>query len=148
MSDATSAAGATEPLVELSFPARADRLKLARASVLAAARMCGFDEQAAQDIVLAVNEACQNVIVHAYKGRDDGRIELSILRERDGVVFRVRDFAPPVDPATIRPRDLDDVMPGGLGTHFIREIMDAADFSPLAAGGNLLEMKKRTGDPT
>ena len=134
-----------ETLLELRFPARADRLKLVRGGVRAAARMCGFNDATAQSIVLAVDEACQNVIVHGYKGRADGEIVLGIFRRRDGILLRLRDFAPPVDPATIKPRALDDIRPGKLGSHFMYEIMDSVEFRPSPDGtGNLLEMIRRT----
>ena len=133
-----------ETLLELRFPARADRLKLVRGGVRAAARMCGFNDATAQSIVLAVDEACQNVIVHGYKGRADGEIVLGVFRRRDGILLRLRDFAPPVDPATIKPRALDDIRPGQLGSHFIYEIMDSVEFRPSPDGtGNLLEMIRR-----
>ncbi len=134
-----------ETLLELRFPARADRLKLVRGGVRAAARMCGFNDATAQSIVLAVDEACQNVIVHGYKGRPDGEIVLGVFRHRDGILVRLRDFAPPVDPAKIKPRALDDIRPGKLGSHFIHEIMDSVVFRPSPDGtGNLLEMIRRT----
>ncbi len=137
------------PLLEMRFPAQSDRLKLVRASVMAASRMCGFQEQEAKDIVLAVNEACQNVIVHGYRGRPDGVILLAIYQHDCGILLRLRDFAPPVDPAKVKPRDLCNVVPGGLGTHFIREIMDCARFVPVTeGGGNLFEMTKRSEQPT
>lgn len=133
-----------EALLELRFPARADRLKLVRGGVRAAARMCGFNDATAQSIVLAVDEACQNVIVHGYKGRADGEIVLGVFRRRDGILLRLRDFAPPVDPATIKPRALDDIRPGKLGSHFMYEIMDSVEFRPSPDGtGNLLEMIRR-----
>ncbi len=133
-----------ETLLELRFPARADRLKLVRGSVRAAARMCGFNDATAQSIVLAVDEACQNIIVHGYKGRADGEIILGVFRCRDGILVRLRDFAPPVDPTKIKPRALDDIKPGKLGSHFIREVMDSAEFRPSPDGtGNLLEMIRR-----
>ncbi len=133
-----------ETLLELRFPARADRLKLVRGGVRAAARMCGFNDATAQSIVLAVDEACQNVIVHGYKGRADGEIVLGVFRHRDGILVRLRDFAPPVDPTKIKPRALDDIRPGKLGSHFIHEIMDSVAFRPVPDGtGNLLEMIKR-----
>ena len=51
-----------------------------------------------------------------------------------------------VDVDAIRPRDLDDIRPGGLGVYFIREIMDSAVFLPRENGdGNVLEMTKRIG---
>jgi sigma-B regulation protein RsbU (phosphoserine phosphatase) len=133
-----------ETLLELRFPARADRLKLVRGGVRAAARMCGFNDATAQSIVLAVDEACQNVIVHGYEGRADGEIVLGMFRRRDGILVRLRDFAPPVDPAKIKPRALDDIRPGKLGSHFIHEIMDSVEFRPSPDGtGNLLELIKR-----
>jgi hypothetical protein len=46
--------GAEERLLDLRFPARADRMALVRPSVRRAARLCGFDEDAIEDIVLAV----------------------------------------------------------------------------------------------
>lgn len=141
--------GAEERLLDLRFPASADRMALVRPSVRRAARLCGFDEAAIQDIVLAVGEACQNVILHAYAGVKKGDIVLGLLRDRDGIVVRVTDFAPPVDPETIKPRDLDDIRPGGLGTHFLREIMDTADFLPAPDGaGNVLQMTKKARLPT
>jgi sigma-B regulation protein RsbU (phosphoserine phosphatase) len=136
---------APEALLELRVPARADRLKLLRPGVQAAARMCDFDEEEVEDIVLAVGEACQNVILHAYNGDADGDIVVEIFQRDDGILVRLRDFAPPIDPTSVRPRDLDDLRPGGLGTHFIREIMDSAEFREIADGsGNVLEMVKRT----
>jgi sigma-B regulation protein RsbU (phosphoserine phosphatase) len=133
-----------ELLSEQRFAARLDVLKTVRASVLAAARLCGFGETDARDIVLAVDEACKNIIVHAYRDSEEGEIVLAVFRCQAGMVLQLRDFAPPVDPAGIKPRDLADVKPGKLGTHFIRSIMDSAEFQPLADGqGNLLRLVKR-----
>lgn len=141
---ATQAQTHTELLLELRFPAQPDRLKLARGSIRGAARMCGFNDTAAQNIVLAVDEACQNIIVHGYKGRADGEIVLSLTRKENGIQVRLVDSAPLVDPATITPRALNDIRPGQLGSHFIREIMDTAEYRPRPDGaGNLLEMFKR-----
>ncbi len=133
-----------ESLLEVRILAIPDRLKLVRGSIRAAARMCGFSDTTAQSIVLAVDEACQNIIVHGYKRREDGEITLSVFRCRDGILVRLRDSAPLIDPATIKPRALNDIRPGRLGSHFIHEIMDSAVFRPGPDGkGNLLEMIKR-----
>ena len=137
-----------EALIEARFAACVDRLKLIRGSVHAAARMCGFGEKIAQNIVLAVDEACQNIIVHGYEGRGDGDIVLGLFRDADGLLVHVRDFAPPVDPSQIKPRDLTDLRPGKLGSHFMHEIMDSVTFHPANGGGNLLEMRKRRDDPS
>ena len=44
--------------------------------------------------------------------------------------FRIGDFCTPEDLPNIKPRDLSDVRPGGLGTHFIGEIMDRVGYEP------------------
>jgi sigma-B regulation protein RsbU (phosphoserine phosphatase) len=125
-------------LLEFRIPARSDQLGKMRAAVRECVEASGCSENPTADIVLAVDEACQNVIRHAYKGDPEGVIELIIRREG------VFDSAPEIDPSKVKPRDLDDIRPGGLGTHFIQKVMDRADFLPRPRGnGNLLRMVKR-----
>lgn len=131
-------------IVEIRFPARPDRMTLVRSTVRNAASHCGLDPTSTQELVLAVGEACQNVMQHGYTDLETGDILLTISRAEDGVVVRIADFAPAVDPQKIKPRDLSDVRPGGLGVHFIEELMDSAVFRPNPDGvGNVLEMTKR-----
>jgi sigma-B regulation protein RsbU (phosphoserine phosphatase) len=133
-----------QPLLELRFPARADRMAPLRASLRGLARHCDFDAASTEDIVLAVGEVCQNIIQHGYPDTAAGDIVITILRDSADLTFRVSDDAPPFDPARVHPRALDDVRPGGLGTHFIRELMDSVEFRPAADGvGNVLEMTKK-----
>ncbi|RAU21703.1 serine/threonine protein phosphatase [Paramagnetospirillum kuznetsovii] len=125
------------------YSARAETLAQIRADVTRTARELGCHDDLVQDVVLAVDEACQNVIRHAYMG-GDGDVVVQVERDEDLLVIRLMDFAPPVEVAKIRPRALDDVRPGGLGTHLMRSIMDQVDFLPPPAGiGNLLQMVKR-----
>ena len=132
-----------ESLVELRFPARANRMVMVRDVVRSAARFCGFDEQVTQDIVLAVGEACQNVILHAYDGRGDGPILLDILESPDRMILRVTDFGPAIAPTVVQPRNLQELRPGGLGTYFIQTLMDSTDFGRSPTGvGNVLQMSK------
>ena len=133
-----------DALLEFRIPARSDQLGKMRAAVRECVEACGCGETQTADIVLAIDEACQNIIRHAYKEDPNGVIELEIRREGENLVFSLLDFAPEIDPSQVKPRDLDDVRPGGLGTHFIQELMDRADFAPRPQGtGNLLRMVKR-----
>jgi len=133
-----------EELLTFRIPARSDRLGEMRAAVRSCVEACGCSETSTADIVLAVDEACQNIIRHAYKGDPNGVIELEIHREGADLVFCLHDGAPAIDPSTVKPRDLDDVRPGGLGTYFIRKVMDRMEFRPSPRGaGNLLTMVKR-----
>ena len=133
-----------ESLFKMRVAASADRLKLVRAGVREVSALAGFDSETVGDIVLAVDEACQNIIRHAYKGGAEGDMELEVRLEGGAAHFLLRDFADPVNATKVKPRPLDDVRPGGLGTHLIREIMDQVDFvAPPEGGGNLLSMIKR-----
>lgn len=135
---------ASQLVLELRFLARPDRLRGVRDRVRDGVRACGCNDACAADIVLAVDEACQNIIRHAYAGDPDGVIELRVERRADELVFSLRDDASAVDPEKVKPRDLDDLRAGGLGTHLIRQVMDRADFVPPPTGhGNLLRMVKR-----
>ncbi len=138
---------ASEPgelVARLRVQARPDRLRLVRSVVTEAAAASGCGEGCIRDMVIAVDEACQNVIRHAYGGAPDGELSLEIRREGDRLVFSLVDYAAPVDVNAVKPRSLDDLRPGGLGTHFITECMDEAGFRPPPAGaGNCLWMAKR-----
>jgi sigma-B regulation protein RsbU (phosphoserine phosphatase) len=131
-------------VLRLRVPAVADRLRLIRTAVGESSRLVGCSEPVARDVTLAVDEACQNIIRHAYKDLPEGEIVVEIVREGGKLVIFLKDFAPTIDPKTVRPRNLEDIRPGGLGTHLIREIMDEVAFlEPPLAGGNVLRLVKR-----
>jgi len=98
-------------------------------------------ENCTNDAVLAVNEACMNIIQHGYCGRTDGEIILEVLQENDFLIFLLTDFASPVDINKCVPRDLNEVRPGGLGIPIIHSIMDEVNYlDPPEKVGNLLEL--------
>jgi len=133
-----------EHLLKLHFPANPDRLCLVRALLKRASEIAGCNSDLAEKLVLAVNEACMNVIQHAYKGDYSGEIVLEILNNDNRLLFRVKDYAAPIDLECVKHRDLDDIRPGGLGTFFIKEIMDECTMGHLEDGvGNYLEMIKK-----
>ncbi len=138
-------APADEQILRIRVPARADRLKLIRAATEQAAVFCDAPEAWVFDLKMAVDEACQNVIRHAYKGRDDaGDIVIDFARRAGALEVDIMDFADPVDPETIRPRDITEVRPGGLGVHLIKSVCDEAKFIPPPPGvGNLFKLTKR-----
>ena len=104
----------------------------------------GFHEEVIGEIEICVDEACANVIVHAYDWKDDSEIVIDIFKLDDGIRVSLRDFAEPVDASAMQPRSPDKVAPGGLGTYFIASIMDDARLSAAPDGkGNILELTKR-----
>ncbi len=137
-------AGELEELFQLDIPSRADRLRLVRTAVTQAGELCDYDEEMVQNVVIAVDEALQNVIRHAYENRPDGEIKITLSRTPNKFVVHIRDYADSIDISKVKPRDLGDIRPGGLGTHFISEVMDEVVFLPTPDGrGNLLRMVKQ-----
>ncbi len=133
-----------ERIVQIRVDSRPETLRLVRAVVGEAASLCGCSEHCVRDIVIAVDEACQNVIRHAYGGSADGEILIDVRRDNDQIAFNIIDFADPVDLSKVKPRSLKELRPGGLGIHFISQCMDDAKFrSPPDGAGNRLWMVKR-----
>ena len=111
------------------FPVESSSLKQIRnfaREVLAKDNM--FDATK-DDVVLALAEAAQNVVKHAYNGKPTGdtmRVEISFKDNQ--LIIEIYDKGKPVIPDNIKPRKIDDIKPGGLGTFFIGQIMDEVIF--------------------
>ena len=134
---------ADDDTFELAFVADPKKLRSVREKVQEACESMGCDKKAVSDVVIAINEACMNIIQHAYKDHGSGDIKIGIAKQGDDLCVEILDHADPVDKEQIKPRDLDDVKPGGLGTHFIQAVMDKIDYEHLANnGGNRLVMWK------
>jgi anti-sigma regulatory factor (Ser/Thr protein kinase) len=134
---------AAERIIELRFAAAAENLRVMRAAVEHAARLVGCSESIAKEVVIAVNEACMNIIQHGYRWDRKGEIVLEILNNSGTLTVLLRDDAEAVVAERIRPRALDDVRPGGLGTHFIRTLMDEFEVTPGDEGrGNVWRLSK------
>ena len=134
----------TAPLTELRVMSLPESLRRVRKTVRGVATGAGCSGDCIAEIVLAVDEACQNIIRHAYDESGNGEIILSIFRVHDALCFSLVDFADCIDVSRIRLRSLDDVRPGGLGMHLIHGCMDSAAFVvPPAGAGNRFLMIKR-----
>jgi sigma-B regulation protein RsbU (phosphoserine phosphatase) len=131
-------------LLDLKFPAHASEMRGVRAALRKALDAEEVTPELRDKLVLAVDEACTNIIRHAYFQCEAGIIALRLTRERDMLGFELRDEAPAVNPERIRPRDLSECRAGGLGVSFIDSLMDEWRIEPLAGGrGNVLRMFKR-----
>lgn len=130
-------------LLHQRFSAQSDQLKQVREWVRDTALANGISEERAGRVVIGVNEACMNIIEHAYR-HGSGDIVLDILQDDAHMVFQLTDFAETVDCSRIKSRDLNDIRPGGLGVHFITEVMDEVSYEPGENGtGNVVTMKVR-----
>lgn len=132
-----------------------EALSLVRAALERAAEFLQFPEADSRAIVRSVDEAMTNVIRHAYKGRQ-GQVITVICRRLwrgngakvpNGLEVLLQDSGAAVDPKKLRGRALDDIRPGGLGLHYIKQSMDEVEFS-RKNGKNLLRMVKYLQPPS
>ena len=131
--------------VTLRFSSNPRLLSVVRSTVTAAATAAGFGGREVDGICMAVDEACANIIRHGYEGRADEPIEMECQLAEDRFVVTLRDEGRPFTPAQVQERDLDEVRPGGLGLHLIKEMMDEVTYVPGAERGTeLIMIKHRT----
>ena len=82
------------------------------------------------ELVLAIAEAAQNIVKHGYKDIENttDKMQIRISLKSGELEIGFFDKGKPVVPGNIQHRKLDDIKPGGLGTFFIKQIMDEAVF--------------------
>jgi serine/threonine-protein kinase RsbW len=112
-----------------------------------AAEQAGFSGKEVYAVQLAVDEACSNIIEHAYEGIPDGEIEIACEVEAGQVTIVIHDHGKEFDISKVRQpnfsRDLSEREVGGLGVFLIYKLMDEVHFSSSKKTGNTLTMKKR-----
>lgn len=128
-----------------SFPGRYESLARIGDFVRKIAQDAGFENFAVYSIEMAVDEACSNIIEHAYEGEGKGDIRCTCSVTEKNIKVVIRDRGKPFDPSKIPPpnlsKNLDERQAHGLGMHFIRKWMDEVQF--LSEGPeNILTMVK------
>ena len=115
------------PDLNISVPAEPRYLKSIRGFITPVFE-ANFSAEDVGKLVLAVDEACANIIKHGQSWfKPTGRITLEVVESKRKIEITIRDFCRERDVEKIKPRPLDEIRPGGLGTHFINEVMDAVE---------------------
>lgn len=129
----------------LQVPAQFSSLAAVRRFILESASRLGACQKTAEDMMLAVDEAVTNIIVHGYQGRP-GNIAINVVLEGEMLVARISDQAPLFDPTQVPPADPTQPFEtrrfGGLGIFLARQCMDAVQYQTTADGWNELVLRK------
>ncbi|MFZ3071537.1 MAG: ATP-binding protein [Anaerolineaceae bacterium] len=129
-----------------NFPAVYKSLTDINAFVLSVARQIGFSSKELYAIELSVNEACANIIDHAYQGEGLGTIEVIAVASKDALKVILRDQGVPFNPDEVPSPDvcspLDDRCERGLGVYTMRKLMDEVVYDFSQPGVNSLIMVK------
>ena len=129
------------------FPGRYDSLTGIVDFMTDAAQKAGLDARGVQAVQLAVDEACSNIIEHAYGGEGRGDIACTCCVDSGVLTMTLADQGAPFDPDSVPnpdlDADLDNRVEGGLGVYIMRELMDEIHHEFNPESGNLLTMVKR-----
>jgi len=132
--------------IEFHFRSTPAHLPVARAAVEKFCELLNMDPDDAGEVILSIDEAMTNIIKHAYNGRDDEPIDITLTPvgkpDPHSLTITLADRGAYVDPSAIKPRDLADIRPGGLGVHIITKCMDEVTYAPRKGGGTVLTMTK------
>lgn len=136
-------------LLRMELQSNPAMLGVVRGALTRLTEKLGFPEPECRAIVRAVDEALTNIMRHAYKGRPDRPIAASfrsIRLRKDGekrpaLEIILEDQGTTISSAKLHGRALDDIRPGGLGLHFIRQSVDSVQFR-RSDGKNRLRLLK------
>ena len=126
---------------KIEFSSHTANLALMRSFVRTFLDAYPFSEKERMLMVLGVDEACTNIIRHAYQLRDDQLIALSIEGLRKCVRMRLRDYGEQVPTHEMRGRSHDMIEPGGLGLHLMKNAFDRVDYILKPRGTELVLTK-------
>lgn len=100
---------------------------------------------AISELIIALNEAVTNVIVHGYQGQP-GAIEIAVESSERLLLVHIRDQAPFFDPTSVSQPDvtlpLEKRPLGGMGVHMMRQFVDNLHYRAISSGGNELTLEK------
>lgn len=135
----------------LEIKADLDNLGQVRDFIGASLDSSGFSSDSAGEFLLAIDEAVSNIIMHGFKSdkNNDGRIEVEIKTQPEGILVRIRDNAPLFDPTRgsnphleISPLERD--APGGFGVYLLNHLVDNIAYRVTEDGRNELSMLKKS----
>lgn len=131
---------------ELSVNSTTENLSLIREFIKSNAKNVGFTEEAINKIVLAVDEACTNVIKHAYKYSVNGQINISVSFVQGKFSVVITDSGIHFNPNAIPEPDLQlyhqQRKSGGLGVFLMRKLMDEVNYENLNDNRNQVVLVK------
>lgn len=130
--------------VQLRFLSIADNVGLARLAVAAVAGQAQFSLHDIEEIKVAVSEAVSNAVIHAYRGRPDGWIQMDVELDASGITIDVEDWGSGIkDIAQARePAYSEDPERMGLGFVFMESFMHGFEVESTVGKGTRVHMRR------
>jgi serine/threonine-protein kinase RsbW len=117
--------------ISLTIPAKAEYLHIVRLTLFGIATNAGFSYEQIEDMKVAVGEACNNVVLHAYEDKEPGKLEIQFELEENGLSIHIKDEGASFDyeqvvnkSTTLHNKNLKEAKVGGLGIFMMHALMD------------------------
>jgi serine/threonine-protein kinase RsbW len=131
---------------KLTVKSRTDNLSKIREFIADSAKDVGFTSEEIENIILAVDEACTNIIKHAYKSFPDGEIQIRISYVNGKLTIEIIDYGNSFDPEQVPEPDLQKYYNlhkvGGLGMYLMKELMDDVEYTSVPGKYNQVLLSK------
>ena len=128
--------------VGITIPSHPKYLSIVRKTTSAVGELYEIPDTDLEDIKLAIDEACSNVIKHAYGGDATKKIVVKYAVTKKLFKVIIEDSGMKAHIKFMQGRSLNDVRPGGLGIHFIRRVFDGFKFDEHKKKGNRLILSR------
>ena len=102
-----------------------------------------LSQEALGSIILAVDEACSNIIRHSYNNDHTREIKLTLEISDKSLIITIMDNGIEFNICTSEARDVTEVKPGGLGIYIIKETMDMVEYCRTEDGYNQIKLVKK-----
>lgn len=130
----------------LKIESRTERLIDVRKFVSAAARDFGFDDEEVSKIALAIDEACTNIIKHAYNFDPDKEINVTVKAGNSAFEVLITDHGKQFNPDAVPSPDMKEYLShykrGGLGVYLMRSLMDKVEYHIVPGKKNEVRLVK------
>ncbi len=132
--------------IKLIVKSRTENLSLIRDFIASNARRAGIQEDIIENIMLAVDEACSNIIKHAYKLNPDGEIKIKLDFKNDKFTVIIQDHGISFEPDSVPKPDLQKYYRqrkvGGLGMFLMKSLMDEVEYISVPGKYNRVLLTK------
>ena len=132
---------------QLLIKSRTENLTTVREFVSLAVEEVNIPQDIAGDIVLAVDEACTNIIKHAYKFFPDGDITIQLKYSEKNIKVKIADHGASFSPESVPTPDLkkyfEEKRVGGLGMYLMKSLMDEVHYKSVPGKYNQVLLTKK-----
>jgi len=136
-------------MAKKTFPGNFKSLEGISKFIVEQAQQAGFSPNDVYAIQTAVDEACSNIIDHAYGGENKGDIFIKVSERKNDLKIVLRDHGEPFEPDEVPQPDISSPLENrrerGLGIYFMEKLMDEVIFSFSEERGNKLTLIKNKG---